>query len=178
MPSDTPAPRRLVLALCECLRQLVVLVEATTDADYTWRPPSGVSGSVGAHVRHCLDHVHAILERAGDPRLTYDHRRRDPRPEEDRPFAVDRLHEAIGRLGESDRLEQHLTLDVQVDRAGTVVSVASSLGRELAFVLQHTIHHQALIAVLLAERGAFVPHGFGYAPSTPTPAREGLACAR
>jgi hypothetical protein len=37
----------------------------------------------------------------------------------------------------------------------------------LAFVVSHTIHHQAMIGVLLATRGHTVPHRFGLAPSTP-----------
>jgi uncharacterized damage-inducible protein DinB len=40
-------------------------------------------------------------------------------------------------------------------------------GRELAFVINHTIHHQALIAVLLAWHGIEVAPRFGVAPSTP-----------
>jgi uncharacterized damage-inducible protein DinB len=57
------------------------------------------------------------------------------------------------------------------------VVTQSSLGRELAFVLNHTVHHQALLAVLLAVQGRRVPVGFGYAPSTPRPA-GGRPCVR
>ena len=184
MSPDVRASRRAALALAECLHQLASLIEATTDADYTWRHPSGASGSVGAHVRHCLDHVHAIFERTGQ-HMTYDNRRRATRAEQDRAFAVEQLHQAVRMLSRPDvSLDQHLTLDVQLDRDGTLVSVASSFGRELAFVLQHTIHHKALIAVLLADRGAAVPATFGLAPSTPLTMPEPaatmpvFACAR
>jgi len=44
----------------------------------------------------------------------------------------------------------------------------STSARELAFVISHTIHHQAIIAVLLASQGVAVPHRFGVAPSTPS----------
>jgi uncharacterized damage-inducible protein DinB len=167
MSPEARAARRASLALAECLHQLASLIEATADADYTWRHPSGVSGSIGAHVRHCLDHVHAIIEGAGT-HMTYDDRRRATRAEQDRDFAVGQLHQAVRALSRpGERIEQHVTLDVQVDRDGTYVSVASSYGRELAFVLQHTIHHKALIALLLADRGADVPETFALAPSTP-----------
>jgi uncharacterized damage-inducible protein DinB len=43
----------------------------------------------------------------------------------------------------------------------------STHARELAFVISHTIHHCALMAVLLAVQGIPVPYRFGYAPSTP-----------
>lgn len=179
MSPDSRASRRAALALAECLHELATLLEATADADYAWQHPSGVSGTVGAHVRHCLDHVHAVLERVTDDRLTYDHRQRATRSEQDRGYAIEQLHHAVRALSDSGgQLEHHLTLDVQVDRDGTTVSVGSSFGRELAFVLQHTIHHQALIALLLADRGAPVPHTFGYAPTTPRPSVAALACAR
>ena len=46
-------------------------------------------------------------------------------------------------------------------------TVSAGITLTMVFVLQHTIHHQALVALLLAARGVAVPHTFGYAPSTP-----------
>jgi uncharacterized damage-inducible protein DinB len=43
----------------------------------------------------------------------------------------------------------------------------STLARELAFVVHHTIHHQAMIAVLFACQGHTVADSFGLAPATP-----------
>jgi uncharacterized damage-inducible protein DinB len=58
-------------------------------------------------------------------------------------------------------------LRTKLDRTGTEITVHSTLGRELAFAIQHTIHHAALIGVLLDQLGMAVPADFGYAPSTP-----------
>lgn len=180
MSVSASSSRRVSRALAACLDQLATLLETTADTDYTWRHPSGVCGSVGTHVRHCLDHVHAVLQEVGAARVTYDHRQRATRTETDRGHAVEQLQHAARHLSDMEpRLDHHLTLDVQVDRSGTSVSVASSFGRELAFVLQHTTHHQALIALLLADRGARVPETFGYAPSTPLAEESSEpACAR
>ncbi len=46
------------------------------------------------------------------------------------------------------------------------IAVPTSLGRELAFVMSHTIHHNALIGVIAKLLGIDVPERFGYAPST------------
>jgi uncharacterized damage-inducible protein DinB len=51
------------------------------------------------------------------------------------------------------------------------VVARSTLAREVLFVISHTVHHQALIAVLLAAAGRTVPDTFGLAPSTPLSAR-------
>jgi hypothetical protein len=53
----------------------------------------------------------------------------------------------------------------------------SSLARELAFVLSHTIHHNAMIAVSANALGKTLPKGFGYAPAT-TAFLQSTACAR
>jgi hypothetical protein len=50
---------------------------------------------------------------------------------------------------------------------GETVTGWSTLGRELAFVASHTIHHQALIAMLLGVQDVDAPDRLGYAPSTP-----------
>ena len=60
---------------------------------------------------------------------------------------------------------------------------ASSIGRELGFLLSHTIHHCALIAVMMRLRGLATPPGFGVAPATMrhrdahpvAPARDAIA---
>jgi hypothetical protein len=46
---------------------------------------------------------------------------------------------------------------------------ASSVGREVAFVTSHTVHHNAILGQLLCAHGVHVPLRFGIAPSTPCP---------
>jgi uncharacterized damage-inducible protein DinB len=156
-------------ALAGCLGDLASVLERVSDLDYIAKPPGGVSGAIGAHVRHCLDHVDAVLDPAPDGVVRYDGRRRHPILETDRQVAAATLRRSAARLEAltRDTADAPLLLESQVDRQGGCVQVISSLARELVFVLQHTIHHQALVALLLAGRGVPVPHTFGYAPSTP-----------
>ena len=42
----------------------------------------------------------------------------------------------------------------------------SSLGRELQFLLGHTVHHNAIVAMILDRHGIELPQGFGVAAST------------
>ena len=156
-------------ALAECLGDLASLLERVSDLDYVAKAPGGVSGAIGAHVRHCLDHVNAVLDPAPDGVVRYDGRRRQQTLETDRQVAAATLRWSAARLEalRPEAADTPLLLESQVDRQGACVQVISSLARELVFVLQHTIHHQALVALLLAGRGVPVPHTFGYAPSTP-----------
>jgi uncharacterized damage-inducible protein DinB len=54
-----------------------------------------------------------------------------------------------------------------ISPAEDAVTGWSTLARELAFVVSHTIHHQAIIGLLLAVHGHTVPDRFGHSPSTP-----------
>jgi uncharacterized damage-inducible protein DinB len=175
--NTTRAP---ALALAGCLMDMATLLDGTCDLDYLSRPDGGVSGSVGAHVRHCLDHVRAVLEADASGFLSYDCRERDTAVEHNRTLGIlalrqqgQQLEAMAGRAA-----DQPVQLEALVDGAGQAVEVTSSLGRELVFVLQHTIHHQAIVALLLVARGIAVPPCFGYAPSTARRRAERLACAR
>jgi uncharacterized damage-inducible protein DinB len=156
--------------LAGVLGQVADVVRALSDDAFTAPGPRGVSGSVGAHVRHCLDHVLA-LERALMTRdLDYDTRQRGGRIEIDRRAAIDAVDAARARVAILDDrwLPQPVHVRTQIAQDGRVILTRSTIGRELAFVISHTIHHNATISVLLHQQAELAtPAGFGYAPSTP-----------
>lgn len=161
-------------ALADTLRELADVVRPLTVAEFTRRSLRS-SGSLGAHVRHCLDHAWALERGIATGEICYDHRQRDTVVERDPQLACSRLRRAAMRLGGiSDALlERPLALTAQLHADGRCVRVPTTAGRELAFVINHTVHHAALVAVLLEHEHAEVPAGFGYAPTTPV-----MACAR
>lgn len=169
------------LTLAEVLEALAALLERTTDIDYARRPSAEGSGSIGAHVRHCVDHVRVVLDHRPGAVISFDHRRRGTTVERSRAVGIAALHECADDLHAAAlAIDEPLQLEARLDAAGAEVSVTSSVGRELLYALQHTIHHNAVIALLLAWRGEDVPPRFGYAPSTPSPIGRLAAaeCAR
>jgi uncharacterized damage-inducible protein DinB len=157
-------------ALADTLRRLSVAIRPLTTAAYTRRDLRS-SGSIGAHVRHCLDHVCAFERGIAIGEVCYDHRERQTVVEHDVQLAVSRLQRAMTRIGSLDDrlLDRTLTLRARVSDEGIEVRVATSVGRELAFVISHTIHHSALIAVLLEQSELDVPSRLGMAPTTCAP---------
>jgi len=157
-------------ALGHLLDDLAVVLMTVARDVYVSRPESGVSGSVGGHVRHLLDHVVAFLEATSTCALTYDHRQRGTSVELDPREAIAqiyRLRKTFDRMRLRSQDEQVL-VRFQLSPNGEAMTSWSTLGRELAFVMSHTVHHQAMIALLLAPSGALsLPARFGYAPSTP-----------
>jgi uncharacterized damage-inducible protein DinB len=164
--ATTDAPVEALVRLLDDLT--AVLMELPTDV-YVARPAARVSGSIGGHVRHTLDHIGALLAADASSVLSYDHRQRGTAVETDPAAAVRavlRLKAALERRVSAD-LASPLLVESMVTAEGQAVEGWSTLGRELAFVIGHTIHHHAIIALLLSSQGFDVPHGFGHAPSTP-----------
>lgn len=151
-----------VAALAELLRQLRGVVETLTDDQYARAPLGAASGSIGGHVRHNLDHVAALLAGLRSGCVNYDRRERDPATERDRATALARLAACEAELAAFSWDDRPLTLETDHPPG----RVATSAARELAFVISHAIHHDAIVAILVRTLGGTVPAGFGFAPST------------
>jgi uncharacterized damage-inducible protein DinB len=160
--------------LVRLLDELASVLMQVQPAVYTARPLLGVSGSIGEHVRHVLDHIAALATGGRHDVLSYDRRVRGTSIETDSAAALDAILQMKSILTAVDevRLDEPITVTAVLSRGREPVWMRSTLGRELAFVLSHTVHHQALIAMLLAVGGTAVPESFGLAPSTPRLARS------
>jgi len=160
-----PRPMHTLLSLLAQLHEAITLLP---DSVYRARPAARVSGSVGEHVRHCLDHVSALAAAMAGEELCYDMRRRGTTVETDPGTAINEIERLFVRL---DRLsigllDRSLTFSSLLDPDSRALPMRTTVAREIAFVIQHTIHHCALIALLLEWQGWRVPHGFGVAPAT------------
>ena len=168
-----------VVPLVGVLRQTAALLESLTDEQYARKPVGVVPSSIGGHVRHCLDHVEAVLRGAGDGLLDYDRRERGTDVERSRTAALETIRRQERQLLDFPWPDGRspLRLSVLLSPDAPPAVVLSSLGRELAFALSHTIHHGALIAVMAKLLGVVVPPDFGYAPSTLAHGRR-VPCVR
>lgn len=155
-------------ALAAVLQQLADVLAAMTDSQYVQKPVGVFASSLGGHVRHCVDHCTALLAAVSTGVLDYDDRARGTAIEMDRGAARAALRATQEQLAQltAGALDQPLRLTALLTPAGPRLESLSSLGRELVFVLSHTIHHGALIAAMCATLGISVPAGFGYAPAT------------
>src|SRR6516164_8962033 len=80
-----------VVPLVGVLRQTAALLGSLTDEQYALKPVGVVPSSVGGHVRHCLDHIDAILRGSGDGLLDYDRRERGTDVELSRAAALETI---------------------------------------------------------------------------------------
>ena len=131
--------------------------------------PGRSTGGIGGHVRHCLDHVFALLAATRTGLCAYDRRQRGTNIETSRTAAIDATTEAmIGVLQlDIETLESEVFVETQLEPTGAMVVTRSSVCREVAFLVSHTIHHNAIVAHMLQARGIEVAPHFGLAPATP-----------
>jgi len=159
-------------ALTRLLEELAAVLCRVSPMAYTATPFPAVSGSIGQHVRHVLDHVASVCAAAPRAPLSYDHRERGTNVEADVAAAlrtIRRLTSALTALPARD--DEPITMMSMLAPGAEPIVVHTTLGRELLFVVSHTIHHQALIGLLLSAAGCGVPRDFGLAASTPRLAR-------
>jgi hypothetical protein len=155
----------------ELLRQGITLLGQIDDEIYSAGDPDHeTSYRVGPHLRHCIDAYGCLLDGLEEARVDYDGRGRDHRLESERAAgleALKRLVEGLGRLAVVDpETELSVRVDTPAGATGPEASSRSTLHRELQFLVGHTVHHFALIAMILRQSGFDPGREFGVAPST------------
>lgn len=153
-------------ALCAVLTELAGVVESLSNERYVAR--RGGDSAIGSHVRHCLDHATALINGLTAGVVDYDARRRGTSVEFSRVAATRLLDELVREFGKiaDEALSRPLSVQSMVTATGPPVLMRSTVGRELVFLLSHTIHHNAMIATMARAMGGSVPQRFGFAPAT------------
>ncbi len=173
LPPGSQNTTALTAPLRALLAQLGDLLRETSDERYTAPPPVHLAGTLGGHVRHTLDHIAVLGAITADGRpaatvLDYDDRERGTDVETSVKSALDQVAVLDAQLQRLDALPVDTPVDARLLLAPELPCPCgvSCLAREVAFVLSHTVHHQALIAAHLRATGRAMPEGFGVAPST------------
>ena len=157
--------------------QGVTLLARLNPENYTKRIPLCYHASVGGHIRHIIEHYQAFLRALEDGEIDYEKRVRDPMIENDPVFASALFESIAQRLEESAASLVNRGLHYRAETTEGIATATSVL-RELEFLLSHTIHHYALVAVMARLQGHEPEREFGVAPSTLKYQRTQHACAQ
>ncbi len=138
------------------LRQAVEVLDGIDDQAYA---------DAGGQFRHVVEFYECFLEGLRRRHVDYDARRRDCTVQAHRVVALSRCLSLIQKFETESlpRIDTPICLQVE-DSPG--LTVTSTVGRELQALSSHTVHHFALISMILKARGALVDSSFGVAPST------------
>lgn len=150
------------------LNQSIALLENLSDEVYRETNGLPVNSSVGVHLRHCIDFYECFLRGAKTERVNYNERTRDNLIETDRRFAITKLSIIISELESlSTANDASLMVCIENGDADNPSSWChSTVLRELQFLLSHTTHHYALMALMVKLQGLTVDESFGVTPST------------
>jgi len=158
-----------------------MLHEATIDAlgqitallDIVRRQPGDtierlfVDAQIGAHTRHVHDHFDAFFLGCEHGTLDYNRRTRNSPAETDLQLCLREHRRIIGTLKNQAPHCSDLRVISEIDcRTSRNIELASTVDRELLYLINHTIHHVALISLKLSQHGIAVPPHLGLAPGT------------
>ncbi|MCB1173981.1 MAG: DinB family protein [Leptospiraceae bacterium] len=159
----------LLQTLDSMLAELGAVVQALGARTYTQKASPQGQSSIGAHIRHSLDHFRILLDSVGQPgnaAVRYDRRERNTEIESSSSAALRSIAQLRSQLQKLDATD--LDVEIQIEHMihpdGSMQTFRSSLARELFFAGHHLIHHNAII-----QSGSHLPmwpDGFGSAPAT------------
>jgi hypothetical protein len=150
--------QNVFVQLSESLNQL-------EDSEYIQPSKILFNATIGQHARHIIELFLCLEKGYNEGVVNYEKRKRDHRIESDRKLAIQLLKDIYHRI---ERPNTELTLETEdFEDSVTTVSIPTNYYREIAYNLEHTVHHMALIRVGINEVSTVVlPDEFGVAFST------------
>ncbi len=152
-------------AIYRVFHQLSDSLHQITQDQYNYKCVQLMGNTVGQHVRHIIEMFQCLEVGYQSGEVDYEKRKRDIHIETDKYHALSLLEEIDRKISRENKLLQLLTyyddVQTQPDKINT------NYFREIAYNLEHTIHHMALIRIGLNEMGNIsIDESYGVATST------------
>ena len=162
--------QKLVSANLLIIKQLVEALNKLDALSFT-RPPEGeLGGTIGMHFRHVIEFykelVKVIKADEVDSLLCYDNRQRDLKLETSIEDSIETLESLAMDLKSSPEADRVFTLRSLLEVGQPMVDLPTSLFRELQYVLEHSVHHMAIIKMLAEQMNVSLDSNFGVATAT------------
>ena len=152
----------------ELLKQLEEIIEQCESKDFS-RPLNELSGSTfGQHVRHTLEFFICLFDARNEKLVNYDNRKHDQLIETDKKLALSVIT-SIHKFLDENTEDFEISFEANYTEAeGNDQSMRSSYFRELAYNIEHAIHHMALMKIAINQSLDYInlPDNFGVASST------------
>lgn len=152
------AIRQSFLQLENCLMTL-------TDVEYTTHCKLLFGATIGQHVRHIIELFSELEKGYASGVVNYENRQRDYTIETHKAFAISMIDNILKQIEKpAKNLLLHACYD---DNSENRIEMPTNYYRELAYNLEHTVHHMALIRVGVSEVGEIaIESNFGIASAT------------
>lgn len=150
------------------INQLINLNAQLNEDEYSCALDLLSGNSLGKHIRHVVEFFDLLVNTSGSGTINYDKRQHNELLESDINLMDLKLVEIRDKIP-ALRLGADLVLEVSYDTDDPeCVKMKSSVDRELAYNIEHAIHHMAIlkIAVQTVYPKVELPANFGIAYST------------
>lgn len=151
------------------IHDLRVYLEVIEPVTYQARLDLLSDSTIGQHTRHIIEFFNCLIDQADKgphPVISYALRQRDYRIESDPGYALQLVQQICEQL---EYLEPNKGCLLDCAEHGQAdLLVPSTIGRELIYTIEHTIHHLAIVKIALRATlpSLPLPEHFGVAPST------------
>ena len=150
----------------DLLNSIEKTITNLSDRQYTESMEILSNATIGQHIRHMLEFYEAIEIATKNGVVNYDARKRSLDLETSVIKARELIKTSVKNV-ENYNKDQPIKMkgnySINDVEASTIVT---SLSRELAYTMDHTIHHLAIIKNALILQGVKIDENFGVAPST------------
>ncbi len=149
------------------LQQLVGAIQAMPTGIYATKYDLLSNSSLGMHVRHVIEFYECFLNNNVPSFVNYDERQRNMQLNEDAQYAIDCITAVQSKL-EDFSTDGLISLGAGTIATNDVYTMQSSTNRELYYLLEHTVHHMAIVKMTLFVHAneVILPANFGVATST------------
>jgi hypothetical protein len=149
------------------LRQLQAQIERLDTDAYSERLAVFNGSSIGGHARHVIEFYDCLLGSMETGIVNYDARQRDLEIEKNRDYAVFIIKKIISKLQNISDVEKIISLEAKFG-AQYIKQIPTSFHREEIYLIEHSIHHFALIRIGIQTNfsNVVIEKDFGVAFST------------
>jgi hypothetical protein len=132
----------------QILLQISEFIDSLEDNQFSANLSILSGNTVGKHLRHIIEfYQHLLASYLTDQVIVdYDARRRDYKTETNRSYAKEQVERLIFQL-EKVNNNREMLLSFSLNEQGDKQHIATTFHRELAYNLEHTIHHLAIIKI-------------------------------
>lgn len=158
----------LIKACEDILDQLGDVVHTIKEEDYQKKVGTLNNATLGQHIRHTLEFFTCLKDNFDKGCINYDKRDHDRVIETDKTIAAVLIND-LKKFFNKNIQDRDLTLAVNYSLNDEELNVIpTNYFRELAYNIEHAIHHMAIMKIGLKEIAAYVelPAHFGVAIST------------
>lgn len=147
------------------LNQLKCSLYNLSDEVYSKKSKILFEATIGEHTRHILELYTCLINQYEIGVVNYDSRKRDYELQTNKNTGINQINSILKEMFKPNR--NFILQAYDSNTEGEFVNLQTNYYRELAYNIEHTIHHMAMIRIAISElTTTVISDDYGVAPST------------